>query len=192
MPDVVFRRESAIEYFKDLVDGAIARQRITARELTSRYVVQLLASFIDRSADDREPLAIRLAQAFETSGLRQRHSLKEIGDVSLFVSGFFSDSFRRRLVDVDYYSAIGGHAYAALSRCESGTLGPVFAELGEHFGRFVDVLNDVSERTHCSSDADLMRLYEKWVKTGSPRSGQLLADRGVAPNTSIRMKTRIQ
>ena len=192
MSDVVFRRESAVEYFKDLVEDALAHQRVSAGELTSFYVVQLLASFVHRSAGDREPLALKLAQAFETAGVQQRVSLKEIGDVSLFVSGFFSDSFRRRLVDVDYYTAIGGHAYAELSRCEMGALAPVFGELAEHFGRFVDVLNEVSERTHCASNADLMRLYEKWVRTGSPRSGQLLAERGVAPNASIRTKSRIQ
>jgi len=43
---------------------------------------------------------------------------------------------------------------------------------------FVDVLSEVSERTSCSSNTDLLRLYEKWLKTGSPRSGQLLVDPG--------------
>jgi hypothetical protein len=63
--------------------------------------------------------------------------------------------------------------------------------LGEKFVGFVDVLSEVSERTSCSSNADLLRLYEKWLKTGSARSGQLLAERGVVPNVSIKI-TRIQ
>ena len=62
----------------------------------------------------------------------------------------------------------------------------VFGELSEKFVGFVDVLNEVSERTSCSSNADLLRLYEKWLKTGSPRSGQLLVERGVVPNASIK------
>jgi hypothetical protein len=49
----------------------------------------------------------------------------------------------------------------------------------------------VSERTFCASNADLLRLYEKWLKTGSRRSGQLLVERGVVPNASI-TTTRIQ
>jgi len=53
------------------------------------------------------------------------------------------------------------------------------------------VLAEVSERTSCVSNADLLRLYEKWLKTGSPRSGQLLVERGVVPNMSIR-STRVQ
>jgi hypothetical protein len=74
---------------------------------------------------------------------------------------------------------------------ESDTLSPVFAELGEKFVGFVDVLNEVSERTSCASNADLLRLYEKWLRTGSPRSGQLLVERGVVPNASLKM-TRVQ
>ena len=48
MSEGVFRRESAVEYFKELVDGALSRQGLAAQELTSFYVVQLLASFAER------------------------------------------------------------------------------------------------------------------------------------------------
>jgi hypothetical protein len=192
MSDVVFRTESAVEYFRDLVDDALAHQHIAAGELTSFYVVQLLASFLNRRADDDQPLALKLAQAAEESGLRQRHSLREIGDLALFVSGFFADSLNRRLVDVDYYAAIGGYAYSALGRQETDTFSPVFTELGEKFVAYADVLSEVSERTCCATNTDLLRLYERWLKTGSCRSGQTLVERGVVPNTSIPKGPRLQ
>src|SRR5712691_4206039 len=195
MSEAVVRRESAVEYFKELVDGALSRQGLATQELTAYYVVQLLASFLQRrlttEPDASTPLAVRLGRALDSGGMQQRASLKEIGDVALFVSGFFSDSLSRKLVDVDYYVSIGGCAYNALSRVETDTLSSVFAELGEKFVGFVDVLSEVSERTSCSSNADLLRLYEKWVKTGSRRSGQLLVERGVVPNASLR-STRLQ
>src|SRR6185295_9271429 len=129
------------------------------QELTAFYVVQLLANFMQRpsAGNDAEgvPLALRLAHALETGGTRQRASLKRIGDCALFVSGFFSDSLNRKLVDVDYYISIGGCAYSALSRVETDTFASVFAELGEKFVGFVDVLSEISERTSCSSNADL-------------------------------------
>lgn len=190
MSDEVFRRESPVEFFKELVDGALAHQRLTAHELTSYYVVQLLASFVERPVsgdeDEQVPLALRLAQALESGGTRQRASLKHIGDLSLFISGFFSDSLNRKIVDVDYYVSIGGHAYDTLSRFETDTFSPVFAELAQKFVGFVDVLSEVSERTSCASNTDMLRLYEKWLKTGSRRSGQLLIERGVVPNSSIK------
>jgi hypothetical protein len=192
MTDAVVRRESASEYFKELVEGAIAHQRIAAGELTSFYVVNLLTGFLQRPAEEDEtPLAFRLAEALDAAGMRQRSSLKQIGDISLFVSGFFADSLSRKLVDVDYYVSIGGTAYTALSRYETDTFSPVFAELAENFVRFVDVLSEVSERASCGSNADLLRLYERWLKTGSPRSGQLLAERGVVPNLAAR-NNRVQ
>src|SRR5439155_18942831 len=191
MPESVFRRESAAEYFKELVEGALAHQQLNAGELTAYYVVNLLTGFLQRPAGDDAPLAIRLAQALESGGIQQRTTLREIGDLSLFVSGFFSDSLRRKLVDVDYYVNIGGTAYTALSRYETDTFSPVFAELAHKFVGFVDVLSEVSERTSCAPQSDLLRLYERWVKTGSARSAQRLLDRGVVPNASAR-GSRIQ
>jgi len=184
---MVVRRESAAEYFKELVEGALANQRVIAGELTSFYVVHLLTGFVQRSSENEiGPLGMKLALALESGGEAQRTALKQIGDAALFVSGFFSDSLRRKLVDVDYYMMIGGNAYTALSRMERDTFAPVFAELAEKFPIFVDVLSEVSERSACSSNADLLRLYEKWLRTGSRRSGQLLVERGVVPHASTR------
>ena len=192
MGETMFRPESPVEYFKELVEGALERQGLVANELTSFYVVHLLTGFVDRRAGDRNdaPLGIQLARALD-GGAEQRASLKQIGDLSLFVSGFFADSLRRKLVDVDYYVSIGGVAYQALSRDETDTFSPVFAELAEKFIAFVDVLSDISERSSCASNMDLLRLYERWLKTGSRRSGQLLVERGVVPNSSLR-STRVQ
>ena len=193
MDEAMFRPESPVEYFKELVDGALARQGLVANDLTSFYVVHLLAGFIERRAggEDDAPLGIRLARALDAGGVEQRASLKQIGDLSLFVSGFFADSLRGKLVDVDYYASIGGVAYQALSRYETDTFSPAFAELAEKFLAFVDVLSEVSERSSCASNMDLLRLYERWLRSGSRRSGQLLVERGVVPNSSLR-STRIQ
>jgi hypothetical protein len=49
----------------------------------------------------------------------------------------------------------------------------------------MDVLADVSERTALSSCTDVLRLYEKFLRTGSIRDSQKLIDRGIVPNQSI-------
>jgi len=187
MGDVKLRRESAVEYFKELVDDAIARQGLVAGELTAFYVVHLLAGFVRQPAADpaEEPLGVRLLRALETGGRARRTSLKQIGDMSLFTSGFFADSLRRRLVDVDYYVHIGGLAYNALSRPANDSFSPVFSELSEKFVEFADVLAEVSERTSSTSNLDLLRLYERWLTTCSSRSGRMLVERGVLPNRSF-------
>ena len=191
MDDPLLHEQTPAEYFKDLIDAALARQHVRANELTAYYLVNLLCRFMRPDAripfadDSREPLALRLARALESGGIEQRARLRNLGDFSLFMSGFFSDSFRRSLVDVDYYKSMGEYAYGSLSRRDEDTFCEVFAELARKFVGFTDVLSDVSERTAMASNTDVLRLYEKWVRTGSRRDGQRLVDRGIVPNSSV-------
>ena len=194
MDDPLLREQSPAEYFKDLIDSAIARQHLRTSELTTYYLVDLLCRFVrpDRripfNDDSGDPLALRLARALESGGMEQRARLRNLGDFSLLTSGYFSDSLRHRLVDVDYYVSMGEYAYASLGRRDEDAFGDVFADLARRFVAFTDVLSDVSEQTGTAGNADVLRLYEKWLRTGSPRDGQRLADRGIAPNLSIGKK----
>ena len=188
MADALLRSESPTEFFRELVEDAMENQRVSARELTSFYVVNLLAGFVhgDTQTDSDEPLGPRLARALQTAGVAQRDGLRKVGDQSLFFSGFFSDSFNRGLIDIDYYIQLGERAYRSLARRQADhALGDVFDELSDKFTTFVDVLGEVSERTSLSSNSDVLRLYEKWLRTRSRRSGDLLAARGIVPNHSI-------
>ena len=51
----------------------------------------------------------------------------------------------------------------------------------------MDVLSHISERTATThaSGTDILRLYEKWLRTGSVRDGQRLVGHGLLPNQSI-------
>lgn len=190
MAESLVRNETPAAYFKELVDAALQKQRLQASELTSFYIVNLLTTFVhaDNALSGRvdgEPLALQLARAMETDGSVRREALRSVGDVSLFVAGFFSDSLNRKLVDIDYYVKLGGRAYESLSHLERETFAPAFAELAGSFLAFVDVLTDVSERCAVTTNADVLRLYEKWLRTGSRRDGQRLVERGIVPNASI-------
>jgi hypothetical protein len=181
--------QAPAEYFRELVESALARQQLQARELTAYYLVNLLCQFVRLDAGhtfgrSSEPLAFRLSRALESGGTEQRARLRNLGDVSLFMSGFFPDSFNRRVVDVDYYKSMGEYAYGSLSHRDEDKFAEVFGELSRKFVGFMDVLAEVSERTLAGKTDDL-RLYEKWLRTGSRRDGQKLVDRGIVPNTSI-------
>lgn len=191
MDDPLVQEQSPAEYFKELIEAALARQQVRANARTSYYLVDLLCRFMRPDAriafndDTHQPLALRLARALETGGLEQRARLRNLGDFSLFTSGFFSDSLHRRVVDVDYYRSMGEFAYGSLGRRDSDAFGEVFTELARKFVGFMDVLADVSERTTTTRGTDVLRLYEKWLRTGSPKAGQRLAALGVPPNASI-------
>jgi hypothetical protein len=182
--------QTPVEYFKELVESSLSRQHVRAGDLTEWYLVNLLCQYVrvDASpsyAEDGQPLGLRLVRALESGGFEQRVRLRGVGDVSLFMSGFFSDSFTRRSVDIDYYRSLGERAYASLSRSEDEAFAEVFAELSRKFVGFMDVLADISDRTSLASATEVMRIYEKWLRTGSERDGQRLVERGILPNHSI-------
>ena len=184
----VLREQTVTEYFKEMVESALVRQHLQADDLTEYYLVNLLCQYVRLDtavhADYGEPLAVRLARALQTGGTEQRTRLRSLGDFSLFTAGFFSDSLSRRHVDVDYYVSMGAYAYGSLSRAEDA-FRDVFAELSRKFVGFSDVLADVSERSALTSNHDVLRIYEKWLRTGSARDGHRLIERGIVPNSSV-------
>jgi len=191
MGDPLLQEQTAAEFFKAHVESALARQQLRAHGLTSYYLVDLMCRFtrpdmrIPFNDDHDEPLAIRLRHALDAGGMEQRVRLRNLGDFSLFMSGFYSDSLRRRSVDIDYYVSMGEYAYSSLARRDEDAFGEVYAELGRKFVPFMDVLADISERTGQTSARDVLRLYERWLRTGSVRAGQQLAEQGITPNSSI-------
>ena len=186
------------EFFHDSVQTALRKQRVDVDDHTEHYVVNVLTMFA-RSEQLYEstpegvrlrPLAHMLADASEASSPQQRDdALRRLGDVSLFIAGFFAQSFARKLIDIDYHIAMGGRAYGTLADNLRGTMrgqafAAVFLELAQKFQRLVDVLNDVAEVEYTHSDKDILRLYEIWLKTGSPRAYGILRRLGVAPVTA--------
>jgi len=182
--------EPPIEYFRELVEGALVRQHVTAQDLTAFYLVNLLTGFLRTPESNSEAVidravSVGLLKALQSGGSVQRHSLRRVGDLTLMVAGFFADSLTHKLVDVDYYTAIGSRAYGALGEHDP-VFPDVFAELACKFVAFSDVLAEVSERSCItSSSEDTLRVYEKWLKTRSKRSAALLCELGIVPNMSI-------
>jgi hypothetical protein len=183
------------EFFHESMQTALRKQRVDVDDHTEHYVVNVLTMFArsealyERTPEGvrLRPLALMLAEASEATTAQQRDAaLRRLGDVSLFIAGFFAQSFARKLVDIDYHIAMGGRAYGALAENMRGTLRGqaftgVFLELAQKFQRVVDVLNEVAEMAHKHSDKDILRLYEIWLKTGSPRAYGILRRLGVAP-----------
>jgi hypothetical protein len=185
------------EFFKDALHGALEKQHLAVEDQTEHYVVNLLTLFSRSEAlydstpegTRLKPLVVMLSEALEAPRADDRNrNLQRLGDVSLFVAGFFAQGFARKLIDIDYHIAMGGRAYATLaetlSRGKGRVLGHVFAELAEKFQPMVDALNEVSETSYSHSDRDILRLYEIWLKTGSRRCYDILKRLGVDPTAS--------
>ncbi|HUI58737.1 MAG TPA: hypothetical protein VLX90_00860 [Steroidobacteraceae bacterium] len=182
------------EFFKDELHGALEKQHVDVEDQTEHYVVNLLTLFSRSEAlyestpqgTRIKPLVVMLSEALEAPSPDERNrGLQRLGDVSLFIAGFFARSFARKLIDIDYHISMGGRAYATLSqslaRGRGRVLGAVFGELATKFQPMVDALNAVSETAYAHSDKDILRLYEIWLKTGSRRCYDILRRLGVEP-----------
>lgn len=158
---------SVDEYFHEVVTDALSAVELEASEPASWYLVGLLGDFTKARLTD-EPLGLKLVQAQPDPGERVR-SLKQVGDTSLYVAGFFADSLNRSLVDVEYYVGLGQNAYAQLARSFGPkSIGEVYEELADKFPRFVDVLTEVRKRTtiaELNGTTDIGKLYEIWLRT---------------------------
>jgi hypothetical protein len=188
------------EFFRDSLQSAFAKLHLDVEDQTEHYIVNLLTLFARSEAlyertptgTRLKPLAVMLAEALEAPSTHDRHrGLQRLGDVSLFIAGFFAQSFARKLIDIDYHIAMGGRAYGTLavahSRGPRRVLGAVFAELAQKFQPLVDALNELAESAYRHSDRDILRLYEIWLKTGSRRSYQILERLGVHPTAAARV-----
>ena len=183
------------EFFRDAFHAASEHQRLDIDESAEQYVVNLLTMFsradalYEKTSEGLRirPLAHMLADALDApSAAARQRGLQRLGDVSLFVAGFFARSFARKLIDIDYHIAMGGNAYSSLAdtmqrSTSSRGIAAIYAQLAQKFQRLVDALNEVSEMSYRHSDADILRLYEIWMKTGSARAHGLLNKLGVQP-----------
>jgi len=112
------------EFFKDELHGALEKQQVAVEDQTEHYVVNLLTLFSRSEALYEQtsegarlkPLVVMLSEALEAPSAADRNrTLQRLGDVSLFIAGFFAQSFARKLIDIDYHIAMGGRAYATLA-----------------------------------------------------------------------------
>ena len=190
MPEVVSENTPAL-FFRDQLITAMEHQRVSTSAFTESYLVNLLSAFAKgetlparEPGFDETPLALLYARAFTAARFERVVLLRTAADTALFVSGFFAESLPGGPADLRYYASLGGRAYAHLSHEHeredpSGT--SVFVELSGRFRQFVDVLSEVSEKTRLTTPLSVVRLYERWLATGSARAAALLAQQGIAP-----------
>jgi len=181
--------QSPREFFREAVSAALSSRQLRIQGETEFYLVDLLASHLEVGRRARggegfadEPLALILARALEGDRAQRYREMKRLGDTALFLSGFFSDRLARTAVGARYYAAMGEQAYGALAEGGLGSRGieALYQELAGRFGDLADLLAEVAELAELRSNRGLVRLYERFLLTGSQRLADRLRQRGVA------------
>lgn len=188
------------EFFHDSIQAAIVSNHLAIEQQTTHYVVNLLTLYARSEAlfeaaepgPGSRPLALMLADATEASSCEGRNvALRRLGDVALFVAGLLAEGLHHRTVGIGYYVRMGGSAYGTLATAlpanpRGRAFAAVFTELSQKFAEVVDVLNEVLGDARYAAreggDRNVLRLYETWLTTGSPRSARLLRQLGIQPS----------
>lgn len=188
------------EFFSDELRRLMEKHQLSTAQDSFHYLVDLMVRHTESKeffAKDEEGrlknnvLAEIYGEYLQGDAEQKRIALRRLGDVCLMVTGFFPDSLNRKLIDIDYYFGMGGTAYWQLANMQMTNLTRgLFKELAVKFKLFSEVLSELSERSGLQSNTDLLRVYEKWLLTGSDRLKGLLSEHGIQTPVKFDPKTR--
>jgi hypothetical protein len=184
---------SSKDYFGEVLDDAFYARKIKTESNVKGYLINVLEFYLDAQnlfekdqfdeSGKRKPNT--LAELYLTAAnadLRQKiELLKKLGDKSLYISGFFGDSLQRKIVDVDYYVNMGGSAYSTLSKTvdKNDPMRNVFETISKRFMDFVEALTYISQNSMVSNNQSLLRLYDRYLQTGSTLAKEKLLEMGI-------------
>ncbi|MBC7421041.1 MAG: hypothetical protein H7328_09970 [Bdellovibrio sp.] len=188
------------EHFAEVVKEACQERQVKTQPQVEAYLVHLLKFYLD-SKNLHRPLledsttkpvdtfAEMYLQAMNAGAPRNREMMRTVADRSLYLTGFFADSFQRKIVDIDYYAEIGSAAYSNLSSwTRQDTVSAVFDIFSKRFLEYVEVLNYISEKSQIQGDQNVLRLYDRYLRTGSELAREKLTELGVVTLPKERLK----
>lgn len=88
-------------------------------------------------------LGMKLLEATQFSREEQKKIYKEVGDMSLMVCGYFSESVNKKLVDTQYYAQLGKMAYSHLNNVT-----PKFLDIPHFYGMVSTCFETVTTLMH--------------------------------------------
>lgn len=180
------------QHFTEVLQEACKERKVKPFPLLETYLVHLLKHYLDSKnlftpfqQDGLEKPPQTLAEmylvAMNSEAPKNREVMKILADRTLYMSGFFGDSLHRKIVDVDYYTDIGSAAYSNLAVwTKEDTVATIYKTISARFVDYVDVLNYISEKSSVQTDQNVLRLYERYIKTGSELAREKLTELGIA------------
>lgn len=178
------------QFFHEVVADALKARRVETSTEATGYLVSLLCEYAHPGEEAHvpfsKPLTFLLRDALEAEGPERLHKLRSVGDGVLYAIGFFGEHLTQRGADRKYIEQVGASAYqhaAAMLRLRSRSeKNSIFSELSVKFERFSAVLGDVAEETIGTMVRDsqsLVKVYERWLRTGSSRLAGELGMHGI-------------
>jgi hypothetical protein len=179
------------EHFSQAVKEACLQRKIKAQPQVEVYLVRLLQYYLDsknlyqqQTTDSVEKTPDTFAEMYLTAlnsePTKKKELMRIVADKSLYMTGFFAESLQTKIVDFDYYIEIGSAAYSNLHNLtKENSLSVVFKTFSDRFLDFVEVLNYISEKSLVQADCNVLKLYDRYLRTGSELAREKLNELGV-------------
>ncbi len=189
---MIFLLMSPEQHFTEVLQEACKQRKIKSFPLMDTYLIHLLKHYLDSKnlftpfRDDAaekppETLAEMYLLAVNSQSPKNREIMKILADRTLYLSGFFGDSLHRKVIDIDYYADIGSAAYSNLAAwTKEDTVSSIYKTFSMRFFDYVEILSYISEKSSIQTDQNVLRLYERYIKTGSAQAREKLTAMGIA------------
>ena len=196
------RDANLFDFFHQHVGTAIENYSSEFSEESVYYLSNLLVERSRRSNLECEADTLVELRLLASCGDRSQaiRAYRQLGDIALYMTGFFRRSIERRNVGLNYYLDMGSMAYHRLSQLlgapdgqiigEGGhkSLDAIFEELARQYRICSEVLQEVRSilrsQSSDTSDRAILALYEEWLETGSAHVARRLNELGICPSGS--------
>ena len=191
------------EHFSELLNEACEKRRVQILPHSHAYLINLLQHYIDSKklfspfilseSEEKPPetFAELYLFALNSEEPKNREIMRILAERSLYLSGFFAEGLSNKAVDIDYYMNIGASAYSNLSAwTRESSVADLYKILGKNFDQYAALISYISEKSALQSEANILNLYERYLKTGSKLAEEKLNSLGVTTLPKERLKLK--
>ncbi len=152
-----------------------------------QYVVGMLSRFAlgKGMVDLKTPLAFQWRKALEPEDRPEKlRRFRYLGDITLYSSGFFGEHLKKKGISKRYVASMGRRAYLCAQQLSGNrSTSSVYASLAVRFVPISMTLQDVCEVETVQGPQGVVKLYDRWRRSGSASALRKLRDHGLFPST---------
>ena len=179
--------------FKDYIKNELNSADSSLSCEVTNYVADMLSFYLrsDRlhsyqGGSGNEETLVALYGKIHSAKPREKLCLfKKMGDLSLYISGFFRSAVEKKIVDVSYYEDMGQSAYGYLADFY-GSRNNVFVLLAGRFKDLAENLFYIQRKSELKDDRNFITLYGDYMsRRKSSVLKRLLQETCVLPDEEI-------
>lgn len=148
MPKLVLQPTATAQWHALVNEAEAACARRLPIDLQS-YLVFLLMRFANKPELVARVMAVEFLQGMLAHGHLQESRLRDVGDQCLLFAGLFPEQAPQRMVEVDYFVALGRTAYGTLASASDSENATMFEQLSQGF----EVLTEILQAMRGTSEA---------------------------------------